>query len=124
MSLPHNELCDTRAISDWIESFLADPDRREIFLAVSKDFWEPKDQELYPSVYPEYRRHFFALVDNLTRVLGEPRWRGGYDDTLYPSWAVGEQIAVWERENGSLYLRLHHEDREVPILIALAWASA
>ncbi len=46
-----------------------------------------------------------------------PRTSTKSDD--FPEWGVGELVAIWE--DAGLHLRLHHEDPEVPIFVALGW---
>lgn len=39
----------------------------------------------------------------------------------YPRWANGERVTVWEREGKPFFLALHHEDKDLPILVQLRW---
>jgi hypothetical protein len=55
----------------------------------------------------------------IIKTLGNPKYEGCWTDENYPIWAVGHEIAVWENGGNPIYLRFHHEDREVGIDVTL-----
>jgi hypothetical protein len=92
----------------------------EQYLAVSHGFWELEDREQFESVFAAFREYFAKTVDAFSFVCGSPQFRGRWDHDSFPNWAQGYEIAVWTTTQPQVYLRLEHEDRELPIIIALA----
>ena len=121
--LSHNQLLDRREVSQVLRDFLADPERHEAYFAVSKDFWERERQDQYEEIYASYATRFGEVLTRLSEVAGVPTWQGSWGDPACPEWAVGERIAVWDNNGDPFSLALYHEDREVPILVRLAWAE-
>lgn len=72
------------------------------------------------AIYPRYKEHYLKIANAISVAIGDPVFSGGWQDEAYPEWAVGEHVTVWEHNHAVLWLRLHHEDRECPIVIALA----
>ena len=115
----HTQHFENRPPHEAVKQFLAS-DEEELYFAVSEDFYEIEAQDRYEDVYAAYEAYYQDLVATLMALLGEPTYRGTWEDDDYPEWAVGEQVCVWAGHEPPVYLRLHHEDREVPILIALS----
>ncbi|MEZ6093179.1 MAG: hypothetical protein R3C03_02925 [Pirellulaceae bacterium] len=92
----------------------------EIYLAVSHDFYDADDQLQLETIYADYEKRYRQWIDNLTVFLGQPKHSANWQSNDYPDWAIGEHVTWWEHEGTTLWLRIHHEDRECPILIAIA----
>jgi len=114
--LPHCQREEQRDPSAVVRDFLTSPKTQEVYFAVSKNFYELEDQDHYETTYAAYEN---AFERKLKELLGDPSFEGDWEDPEYPDFAVGERVVVWQ-EPETIYLRLHHEDREVPILIAFA----
>jgi hypothetical protein len=118
MKLPHSQHVEARTASeilDWLSS-----EKQEIYLAVSKDFYDLGDRENFEEIYDRYRTYFHSVREAVASIAGPPSWQGWWEEDEYPDWAVGEEIAVWQEHEPPMYLRIHQEDREVPIIIALS----
>lgn len=120
--LPHCEQHEDRDPEVVIREFLGDPEGDEIYFAVSKDFYEIEDQDHYETTYAEYERAFESIAARVKALLGNPSFEGDWEHPEYPEFAVGERVVLWQRPE-PVYLRLHHEDAELPILIAFARAD-
>ncbi len=116
-SLPHCQLLERRAVDECVKA-VSSGEEQEVFFAVSKDFYDGEHYYLSQDVYPKYKAYFEELASDISNVLGAAAKIVHWESENFPDWAVGERIAIWEQ--AGLYLRLHHEDREVPILIGLA----
>ncbi len=117
MSLPH---CQQEASMIAAQCVAKLQDEPEVYLAVSKDFYDPDVEAKYPSIYASYRTRYEDWIGEIEQVLGSFALSIDYRDDRYPDWAVGEHVTIWERDGEILWLRLHHEDQELPILIAVA----
>jgi hypothetical protein len=117
MALPHNQLLETRSPLECFEWLMQSNDE-ELYLAVSQDFYEPSVNP--DTVYGQYLSAYQQYLIAFSALLGAPEFSGDWRSTGYPDWAVGEQVTVWSGSRGDVWLRLHHEDRECPILVALA----
>ncbi len=117
--LPHCQHEDGRDPAVVVREFLADPEAEEAYLAVSNSFYELEDQDHYEATYAAYESAFDRIATELKAFLGAPTFEGNWEDPEYPEFAVGERVVVWQ-EPETVYLRLHHGDREVPILIVFA----
>ncbi len=115
--LPHCQLLESRSLGACLEA-LASGEEPEVFLAVSRDFYDAEHYDLWAEVYPKYKAFFEERVAEISRELGADAEVLDWESDEFPEWAVGEWVAIWE--DAGVHLRLHHEDREVPILVALA----
>ena len=120
MQIDHCDYDDGRSVAELAQAVIANPRHGEIVLLVSKSFYELDDQARYETIYDDYYREFGRLVAAFSTCWGSPRYQGRWDDTDYPDWAVGEEIASWEIAGVRWHLRIDHEDRELPIIISLA----
>ncbi|MCE5327216.1 MAG: hypothetical protein ABFD92_01675 [Planctomycetaceae bacterium] len=116
-ALPHCQFVEPRGIPDCIRE-ITSGNEKEIYFVVSNDFYDAKNYDLSERIYPEYEAAFQSLSRQVSSAVGaEPQaFEVGADD--FPEWAIGIKIAVWKERN--LYLRVEHEDRELPIIVALA----
>ena len=114
--LPHCQLLESRGIDDCLEA-VSSGEEPEVFLAVSRDFYDVENYDLSADVYPEYKAFFEAKVREISQALAGEAKVIDWESNRFPEWAVGEWIAIWE--DAGIHLRLHHDDREVPILVAL-----
>lgn len=119
MDLPHCQHAESLTPQQCVDQ-LDESSDEEIYLAVSNDFYNADDQLQYDTIYPEYEKRYRQLIADFSEVLGPPEHSTDWQADGYPDWAVGELVTIWNRNGSVLWLRLHHEDREVPILIALA----
>ena len=117
--LPHLQHSEDGDLREVVSAFLSDKAAEEIYFAASEDFYDVDDQDRLDEIYPAYEKLFESLRDQLSTILGAPAFECGWADDVYPDWATGERIVVWESPE-TLFLRLHHEDEEMPILVALA----
>lgn len=120
--LPHLDHRARGPLSKVVETLLADAGRPKP-LAVSHDFFELMDladgYEQQGRIYAAYEAFYEQSLAELTHVLGKPVWCGSWEDRGYPDWASGERVAVWELEGTPFSLALHHEDKELPIVVEL-----
>ncbi len=115
LSLSHIDVVDKSSPEELIAKIVNDR-TSHIDLAISKgglsvSAWEDSYEgleELY-----QMRAQEFA------GILGEPSWQGPWTSDDYPDWALGEEITIWEHAGGPIYLRIFHEDQELPIIVAL-----
>lgn len=117
MSLPHLDVCDERDLGGLVAELSSGRNRDEFYLAVSKGFWEAEEQDAYEAIFHEYLHLFDDVVKRLTDLIGEPDVYGCADEVESPDWAYGYKIAIWSVP--SVWLRIEHEDRELPIIVAL-----
>lgn len=118
--LPHLDRSDPTPLEELVARLQGEPDEDEVYLAASHGFWEPEDREHFESTYAAYQTFFAETVARLTAILGVPDFRGTWEAADFPDWAHGSEIAIWSQVGSPLWLRIEHEDRELPILIALA----
>ena len=117
MNLPHLQFLESRTIEECLAA-LSTAAEQEICLAVSNDFYESEHLAMYEKIYSDYQNFFEQITSKLSKKIGEePKIMRG-EDSEFPDGAVGELIAVWF--NHQTYLRLHHEDKELPIIVALS----
>lgn len=119
MKLPHTHHLEEKSPQECVEQ-LKSGDEDELFLAVSKEFFERDDREIFPEIYAQYQIRYRKYIGEFSEVLGQPAFSVFRDEEKYPEWAVGEQVTVWEDGDDVVWLRLHHEDKELPIQIVLA----
>jgi len=124
MKPKHCQYQDPKEPMELVEDLLNSPEKDEVYFVVSDDFWELEDQDRYEEIYDNYRTYFEWLLADIAERYGQPTYRGRWEDPSFPDWAVGEEIAVWSIDGRHIYLRIHHEDREVPILVALTRCEA
>jgi len=91
-----------------------------LYLAVSRDFYHAEDSGKFDAIYSEYEKQYHQLIDTLSEVLGPPKQSLDWQAEEYPDWAVGEHVTCWDHNGSVIWLRIHHEDCECPILIAMA----
>jgi len=120
MSLPHLHEADDAPVETRVEEMLSGSVADDIYLAVSNGFWEPEEQEEYESILGTYSKFFAEISARIAKVVGEPTLRAKCDEDDFPEWALGLEVVAWTKAKVPFYLRLEHEDREVPIIVALA----
>lgn len=116
-SLPHLQASEDRQIDELIESIRSSPSSDEFYLAVSHPFWDAEEQDGFDEIHRAYVIFFESLERQISQSVGDPIFYGRWDDPAFPEWATGEAIAVWE---DGFWLRVEHEDRECPIIVALS----
>lgn len=114
--LPHNEYYATIDANEAINSLRKDP-KKDVIFAISKGFWG--DDSKFDSIYAAYETFFEQKQAAIAAVLGEPIFAGHWMQDSFPVFAIGERVAVWGSGEGTIYLRIHHEDREVGIEVSL-----
>jgi hypothetical protein len=119
-SLPHLQQRDDRRIDEIVSSLREGRETEECYLAVSHGFWEV-DEDAFEETFAAYEQYYTDLIAQISQLLGPPDFQGRWDTEEFPGWAHGEQVAVWS--NG-MWLRIEHEDRECPIIIALTLVPA
>lgn len=119
MKLPHTHHLEEKSPQECVAQ-LKSGDEDELFLAVSKEFFERDDREIFPEIYAQYQIRYRKYIGEFSEVLGQPAFSVFRDEEEYPEWAVGEQVTVWNDGDDVVWLRLHHEDKELPIQIVLA----
>lgn len=113
--LPHNAFYNPISAADAISSLRQTPETDVVF-AVSRVFWSDSN---FDSVYAAYENYFEKRRDEITAILGTPTFDGHWVQDAYPLFAIGERVAVWGSGDDTLYLRIHHEDKEVGIEVSL-----
>ena len=116
MKLPHNEHFDPITASEAVGRLRQSPER-EILFAVSNGFWD-NDSD-FDEIYAAYDRYYEERLKEFSHLLGTPLFAGHCMQDSYPVFAIGERVAVWGTGDEAIYLRLHHEDREVGIVVSL-----
>lgn len=114
--LPHNAFYNPISAADAINSLRQAPETDVVF-AVSRGFWSEGSQ--FDSVYAAYEKHFEKRCSEITAILAAPTFDGHWMQESYPLFAIGERVAVWGGGDDTLYLRIHHEDKEVGIEVSL-----
>jgi hypothetical protein len=115
-SLPHLQQRDERPIDEIVSSLREGRETEECYIAVSHGFWEV-DEDAFEETFAAYEHYYTALIAQISQLLGPPDFQRDWDAVDFPEWAHGLQVAVW---SSGLWLRIEHEDRECPIIIALA----
>src|SRR5688572_9885928 len=115
--LPHLKQREARSLDDIVAGLKKSRKAKECYLAVSEGFWEFEEQEEFESIFETYSKFFANAVTQAAKLLGEPSFQGDWESAEFPDWAHGLEIAVWD--DAGLWLRLEHEDRECPIIVAL-----
>jgi hypothetical protein len=116
-TLPHLQQHDERSLADIVAALRDGRSTEECYLAVSNGFWEPHERESFSTTFAAYEQFFADTVAELSRFVGAPDFEGRWNSPQFPDWAYGYAVAVWSQK---LWLRLEHEDRECPIIIALS----
>lgn len=120
-SLPNVQCVEERPLEHLLATLVSrDRSADEYYLAVSLDFWEIDKQVEFDSIFEAYSRFFDSMVERISRIAGPPDYRGARSDTAFPEWMQGLEIAVWHAADSRFWLRIEHEDRECPIIVALA----
>jgi hypothetical protein len=119
MALPHVRYLEERPLDEVVSEFLGGRPG-EVFLAVSEDFVARERRERQDQAYQTLEGHFCKLASALQERLGPPSFVGRAGEEGYPEWAEGESVVVWAEAERPCYLRLQQEEREVPIVVALA----
>lgn len=119
MNLPHCQLCEEISPAGYIGRLLATPND-EIYIAVSRNFYAAEDYELCEAIYPRYKEHYLRIARDISISIGSSVFAGDWQDEGFPEWTVGEHVTVWKHNGAVFWLRIHHEDRECPIVIAIA----
>ncbi len=78
----------------------------------------------WEDAYPAFDQYYAARAKELSDILGAPAWQGFWTSYEYPDWALGEEITIWNHPGGKIYLRLYHEDEEIPISVALGTSDS
>lgn len=120
VALPHLQKFDEMPIAERIAELQSSHWTGDVYLAVSNGFWEPEEREDYESIFSAYSDFYSATVARLTDILGEPELRSAWNENDFPEWALGLEIVAWPTAKVPLYVRLEHQDPEVPIIVALA----
>ena len=122
MILPHNCHITEKSLNECIDSVMKDRSV-EVDIAASKHFWDYEGDLDVPDKYDDY---YATTVEELTKILGSPIYRGRWDTPdrdkwipIIPEYADAMELAVWEKDSVKLYLRLSWEDKEIPIFIAM-----
>jgi|SRR5579862_3674582 hypothetical protein len=76
------------------------------------------DDELTERLYAEFSADVESAQAELSRHYGDPARTGTEDDELIPLNGVF-RFAIWSVEGKHLFIAAHHEDRGVPIVLAL-----
>ena len=123
MDLLHNSYTTSLSFEEAVSAALKNP-VVEIDMAASKHFWDFEGD--WDAVIRSYAVYFDSMVTALTQILGQPIYRGKWDDPnrqewnpLLPEYATALDLAVWQKDDLLLYVRNSREDKECPILIAL-----
>jgi hypothetical protein len=116
-ALPHLQQRDERPLGELLAAMHDCRCSDECYLAVSKGFWDPNEQDAFNEIFNEYMQFFADIVIQATQLFGQPDFQGRWDSPEFPEWAIGLEAAIWS--NG-FWLRIEHEDRECPIIIALS----
>ncbi len=116
MPLPHNDFYNPISAADAISSLRKAPET-DVLFAVSRGFWDDGSQ--FDSVYAAYENYFEKRRGELIAILGAPTFDGHWMQDSYPLFAIGERVAVWGSGDDTVYLRIHHEDKEVGIEVSL-----
>ena len=119
MRLPHTDHLETRSAKECVDVLKITPDN-ELSLVVSRDFGDRDNREIFPEIYTQYQIKYQLLIGEFIEPLGQPSFTGDREESRYPDWAVGEHVTVWKKGKNVYWLRLHHEDTELPIQIVLA----
>jgi hypothetical protein len=123
VSLPHNAHETALSLSQAVAEARSNP-QVEVDLAASKHFYDFEgDWAVVTAAYEDY---FAKGVTEVTRLLGEPIYRGPWNapdrsqwDSILPEFASAQELVVWQQDSKRLYCRYSWQDKEIPILIAL-----
>jgi len=117
MKLPHTQEFSDLSPDQAITKAKEDSNGM-FFYAVSEDFYDAENYDLGTQIFPKYEDFYQQKKKEIEEHLKKKSVEYGYDDSNYPDWAVGAPIAVWEEDG--IWLRVEYEDRECPIMVALA----
>lgn len=119
LDLPHCQESEECYPVECVARLIDNPND-EIYFAVSEDFYDVEDQLRYDDIYSQYHKYYDQCASRLSELLGIADFAGNFRDPKFPGWAMGDHIHVWNCNDHVIWLRLHHEDRECPILVALS----
>ena len=43
---------------------------------------------------------------------------------IYPNWAQGEHVTIWDHESGKIYLRISWEDDTIPVIVSIGTTNS
>ncbi len=76
------------------------------------------DDDRIEELYVEFSADVETIQDALTAELGPPKHKGKSNHKFIPLNGVF-RYALWEVGDKHLFVAAHHEDREIPIILAL-----
>jgi hypothetical protein len=116
LAIPHNIELNSTSASEAITRLKESP-TSEVFFAISDGFWH--DDSSFDEIFASYNDYYEKRLAEFIEQVGPPTFEGHWMQDEYPVFAVGERVAVWTIDNNTIYLRLHHEDKETGIIVSL-----
>jgi hypothetical protein len=95
-------------------------------LAVSQDFSDQEDEELYDERQKALSDYFDRKELEFTKHLGAPVFKGGAGDDGFPEdyvehfFVYPDFVVMWERAGDRYALTFSQEDREFPFAVTFA----
>jgi hypothetical protein len=94
--------------------------RVEMELMRSRDFSDDDSLEQIEKFGAEFEDAYLKTVGEYVKVLGEPTFSGGFDDTGYPNDEWVWQLSFWNLGRNQFRIELDQPDRELPFTLKLA----
>jgi hypothetical protein len=91
------------------------------FLKGSRDFFEPDwTYEEMGAIEAEFARDLRAVAARVAAVWGAPDFIGHRSESEFPTFYTAEEMCYWRRGSVLAMIWWEHQDKEVPVLLALA----
>lgn len=98
--------------------------RNAHYLKASRDFFEADwTYEEVEAIEAEFARDFRAVAAQVEAAWGPPDFIGHRNDSEFPEFYTVEEFCYWRRGNVLAMIWWEHQDKEVPVLLALAVLS-
>jgi hypothetical protein len=106
---------------------IADPAYEWTLLETEPFYGQDEEDIDWTEIHGLYFGLFKLLVEEITRYLGPPDYRGQCNKDAWDRWnhlfhdyiPSANHVAVWDREGNPFYCRFSWEDKECPIVIAV-----
>ncbi len=95
--------------------------RKTHYLKASRDFFDADwTYDEVQAIEADFARDLRAVAAQVEAVWGPPVFMGHRDDSEFPEFYTVEELCYWRRGDLLAMIWWEHQDKEVPVLLALA----
>lgn len=95
-------------------------ERKAHYLKKSHDFYDPDwTYEDVEAIEAEFARDLRSVAARVETAWGPPEFIGHRDNSPFPNFYTFEELCYWRRGNLLAIIWWEHQDKELPVLLAL-----